>query len=84
MTWIRSRKGYHLQFSNDSSVAILTIRDFHNKVLRRDYGQYFKGEIREIFEEIEASGTKRLVLDLRNNQGGEIQKRLSVAPLYYE
>ncbi|HAE13582.1 MAG TPA: hypothetical protein DCG24_05080 [Bacteroidetes bacterium] len=66
-------KGITLQFSNDSSVAILTIRDFHNKVLRRDYGQYFKGEIREIFEEIEASGTKRLVLDLRNNQGGEIR-----------
>ncbi len=53
--------------------AVLTIRDFHKSILKKEYGQDFKKEIRKAFEQLLASHIDNLIIDLRNNQGGEVE-----------
>ena len=69
---LRAEKGIKLQISNDSIYAVLKIRDFHKSVLKHIYKQNFKKEIRKAFYEIEKNKTPYLILDLRDNQGGEL------------
>lgn len=57
----------------DLSYACLTIKDFHKDVLKETYKQDFTAEIKKAFEHISSSNTKNLILDLRNNQGGDIE-----------
>lgn len=66
-------KGISLNFDSTKTTAILTIKDFHSAVLKSEYNQNFKKEIRAIFEYIIANQAKNLVLDLRNNQGGDVE-----------
>lgn len=54
------------------SMALLTIKTFHRQVLRQDYRQQFKREIRQGFRAIRNSDIQHLVLDLRDNQGGDL------------
>ncbi len=56
-----------------NNVAFLTIKDFHKDVLKKEYRQNFKTEIKHAFELLNKSKIQNLVLDLRNNQGGEIE-----------
>ncbi|MCB0534703.1 MAG: hypothetical protein H6574_07670 [Lewinellaceae bacterium] len=65
--------GLILQIDSISNFAILTIKDFHNEVLKREYKQNFKKTISTYFDEIIASGIENLILDLRNNQGGDVE-----------
>ncbi|MCI1265005.1 MAG: S41 family peptidase [Saprospiraceae bacterium] len=65
--------GLKLNFINENNYAILTIKDFHNDVLKKDYKQNFKSVIALFFEQIKNSQTENLILDLRNNQGGDIE-----------
>lgn len=53
--------------------ATLTIRDFHKNILKKEYQQDFKTEIQNAFEQLNASNIQNLILDLRNNQGGELE-----------
>jgi len=68
----QSGDGIKLQFGTNNQYALLTIRDFHNEVLKDEYKQDFTKTIRDCFNKIIDSKTKNLVLDLRNNQGGDI------------
>ncbi len=65
--------GLKLNFINENNYAILTIKDFHNDVLKKDFKQNFKSVIALLFEQIKNSQTENLILDLRNNQGGDIE-----------
>lgn len=65
--------GLSLVFSPDGKMATLTIRSFQNKLLRKKYKQKFKPFIRQAFEEIKKRNIENLVLDLRDNEGGEIE-----------
>jgi hypothetical protein len=56
----------------DNSYAVLTIKDFHQEVLQKVYQQHFKREIDQIFSDLQVQGTGNLILDLRDNQGGEL------------
>ena len=64
--------GIKLQFAGDSAYALLTIKSFDNDILKTTYHQNFKKNISADFEQINASKIKNLVIDLRNNQGGDI------------
>lgn len=59
--------------NSDANVATLTIKDFHKAVLRKEYQQDFKLEVQSAFERLSNSKISNLVLDLRNNQGGDIE-----------
>jgi len=66
-------EGLKLKIENDNKYAILTIKDFHNDVLKKEYKQNFDKVISSYFEQINDSKTENLILDLRNNQGGDIE-----------
>ncbi|MBS1609812.1 MAG: hypothetical protein JSS70_13830 [Bacteroidetes bacterium] len=66
-------EGLKLKIENGNKYAILTIKDFHNDVLKKEYKQNFDKVIAAYFEQINNSKTGNLVLDLRNNQGGDIE-----------
>ncbi|WP_420147163.1 S41 family peptidase [Spirosoma sp.] len=51
----------------DNQTAVMTIEAFFNEM----NGQKFSQFLRDSFREIKAKGIQNLVLDLRNNEGGE-------------
>lgn len=70
-TDIKEKDGIVLTIDEVQKTAVLTIRDFHADVLKKEYKQPFKKTINECFERIRTSDTKHLILDIRDNQGGE-------------
>ena len=70
--------GLTLNTDSGHSTAIIKIRDFHNEVLKNEYRQSFKKTIGEFFSRIAAEKTEHLVLDLRDNQGGDIENGVTL------
>ncbi|MEO7176672.1 MAG: S41 family peptidase [Saprospiraceae bacterium] len=68
----KANEAITLKISPDNKVATLTIKDFHNAILKKMYHQNFKKSIDAIFEDLQRLGTPNLILDLRDNQGGDI------------
>lgn len=66
-------EGIKLQIDKNMNYALLTIKDFHNDILRKEYKQNFDKVISVCFEQINDAKTGNLILDLRNNQGGDIE-----------
>ncbi|MEL6942537.1 MAG: S41 family peptidase, partial [Bacteroidota bacterium] len=69
----KERKGIDIVLNQPNSTAILTIKDWHNSILKKYYQQNFKKEITQIFEYIKEKKIKNLVIDVRDNQGGDTQ-----------
>ena len=69
----RPGEGIVLRLVKDSGYAILTIKDFHNDVLRKAYHQNFKPVIENYFRQIEAGKIGAIILDIRDNQGGDVE-----------
>jgi len=65
--------GITLHIDSSLSLAVLTIKTFDKAVLKNTYGQSFKSTIKPYFEKINTANVNNLVLDLRNNQGGDIR-----------
>jgi hypothetical protein len=53
--------------------AVLTIKSFDSDILKSSYKQQFETSVSKSFEQINAAGVANLVIDLRNNQGGDIE-----------
>jgi Peptidase family S41 len=53
--------------------AVLTIKSFDNDILKSSYKQQFETSVSKSFEQINAAGIANLIIDLRNNQGGDIE-----------
>lgn len=51
--------------------AVLTILSFNNSLLKKNYHQDFKKSIDSVFEEIEKQHVQNLIIDIRDNQGGD-------------
>jgi hypothetical protein len=71
-------KGVYLQYNDSKNVAILTIKDFHTDVLKHQYKQKFTSEIKKIFTEISQNQTQNLIIDLRDNQGGDVENGVAL------
>jgi C-terminal processing protease CtpA/Prc len=56
-----------------SLISGLTIKDFHNDILKTVYKQNFKKAIASYFKQISEAETEHLIIDLRDNQGGDIE-----------
>lgn len=65
--------GIKLSSDPNNGYAVLTIRTFHNDVLKSEYKQQFKKAIDACFEQLSQQKTENLILDLRNNQGGDVE-----------
>lgn len=72
---VESFKGQGITLFTDTaqSLALLTIRDFHADVLKDQYGQRFKPSIDQHFRTIRRLRIQNLVIDLRDNQGGDVK-----------
>ncbi|MEZ4923848.1 MAG: S41 family peptidase [Crocinitomicaceae bacterium] len=67
-----TEKGINLYILPNGYSAVLTIKSFDKDILKSDYNQNFKNEIKAIFKLIEERPIKNLAIDLRDNQGGEL------------
>lgn len=61
------KKPFRLTFADDSKTAIMTIERFWDDKKEQDY----KAFLQETFRQLREKQVKNLVLDLRNNEGGE-------------
>lgn len=66
-------EGLQLAIEKNHNYALLTIKDFDNAILKNDYKQDFEKVITAYFEQINTSKIENLIIDLRNNQGGDIE-----------
>jgi len=64
-------QGVFLETNKTLETAILTIRTFDDDILREDYSQNFRSAIYGYFEKIKKDDMHTLVVDLRDNQGGD-------------
>lgn len=64
-------KGITLAIDEEKSIGVLTIKDWHNNILKKFYGQEFIPEIKKAIEQIKDKGIQNLIIDVRNNQGGD-------------
>jgi hypothetical protein len=71
-------KGVYLEYDSSQNVAILTINDFHSEVLKSEFNQNFSKETKSIFENIFLVNPKNLVIDIRNNQGGDVENGVNL------
>jgi len=67
----KNDKGIYVEFIPNQNTAILTIKDWHNNNLKKYYKQNFKKELKEIIGQINEKNISNLIIDVRNNQGGE-------------
>ncbi|MBL0126857.1 MAG: hypothetical protein IPP83_05235 [Flavobacteriales bacterium] len=63
--------GITMRFEKGDSVAVLTIPTFETKTLKSEYGQNAKREVMSTFAMMREHKTRKLILDLRGNQGGD-------------
>lgn len=70
---IKTDRDISLQIIPNRKSAILSIKSFDNKVLKKEAQQKFKKEIKTIFKTIATSDIQHLAIDLRDNQGGALR-----------
>ncbi len=68
----KSEKAIDLLLIPNERAAILSIKSFDKKILKKDYQQKFKTEIRNAFKTLSKKNVEYLAVDLRDNQGGEL------------
>lgn len=66
-------QGVFLETNKAIETAILTIKTFDDDLLRDDYSQNFRSALYGYFDKIRKDNIHTLVLDLRDNQGGDPQ-----------
>lgn len=66
-------KGILLYINDTISTAVLTIKSFDRQILKEKYGQQFSKTINKAFEQIKNKKAENLIVDLRNNQGGDFE-----------
>lgn len=67
------QQGISLEITKDALTAILTIKSFDTSLLKDQYGQDFHQAIDSVFKQLQTYSVKKLLLDLRDNQGGDFE-----------
>jgi len=67
-----TKQGLSLSMDPKLKLARLTIRSFDKKILKNEYQQKFKPVLRGFMQEINDADIEHLVIDIRDNQGGEV------------
>lgn len=68
-----SRRGITLEETEDKKTAVLAIKSFDPDIILSVFRQDYKHSIDSIFTALKNNGITNLVLDLRDNQGGEFE-----------
>jgi hypothetical protein len=67
------KQGITLEVNNEIKTAALTIKSFDKAILKDQYNQDFRSTIEKLFGEIQNNKISSVILDLRNNQGGNFE-----------
>ncbi len=67
------KHGIVLTINEQWNVATLSIKSFDTAILRSEYNQNFDSTIQKIFNELYNAHCDNLILDVRNNQGGDFE-----------
>jgi len=67
------KQGITLQLNQQSNIATLAIKSFDNDILNSVYKQNFDSAIQKVFNQIYDAHIPNLILDIRNNQGGDFE-----------
>ncbi len=67
------KQGITLQTNKQLSIATLSIKRFDADILKSVYNQNFDSTIKEIFNNIYEDHIQNLIIDIRNNQGGDFE-----------
>lgn len=68
-----SLQGITLETITEGETAILTIKSFDSSLIKEQYGQDFNRAIDSVFTQLQTHPVKKLLLDLRDNQGGDFE-----------
>lgn len=55
-----------------NSIAVLTVRSFMAKQIKKDHGQNLKKTIKESFRKLKRKNINNLIIDIRYNTGGKV------------
>ena len=66
---LRNQRG--IDFSMKGNTGILTLKTWDKKILKDRYHQHFETEIDHVFNDIQKNKITDLIIDLRDNQGGD-------------
>lgn len=67
------KQGIVLEMDKQSSIATLRIASFDNNILNSVYKQNFNSTVQKMFIQISNARIRNLILDIRNNQGGDFE-----------
>lgn len=67
-----------LQLDINNKVATLIVRTFDVEAIKKWGGQKFRSFFKDAFEQIETAGVEHLILDLRNNGGGNSKPTIAL------
>lgn len=70
---VSEKQGIILQINKQLSIATLSIKSFDNDILKSVYKQDFDSTIKKMFNQIYEGHIQNLILDIRNNQGGDFE-----------
>ncbi|MEJ7677870.1 MAG: S41 family peptidase [Segetibacter sp.] len=69
----KEKQGILLEMNKQLSSAVLCIKSFDNDVLKSVYKQDFDSAVQKVFIQISNAHIQNLILDIRNNQGGDFE-----------
>ncbi len=82
-SWFQTdTKAYTLDYVDD--VAVMTLRTFAKGWVKSSLGYSYKKFFKEAFQEIADKGSKKMILDLRGNGGGDPMPTLYLFSYLYE
>ena len=67
------KQGITLDINGQAGTAILAIKSFDKSLLKSEYKQEFKSTLQAMFSRIRDNRIQHLILDIRNNQGGDFE-----------
>ncbi|HPG10566.1 MAG TPA: S41 family peptidase [Chitinophagaceae bacterium] len=67
------KQGIIFETNKQSGIALLSIKSFDPDILNSVYHQSFDNTIKEIFDNLNKGNIQNLILDLRDNQGGDFE-----------
>ncbi len=69
----RSGDAIYLESIDSIKTSVLTIKSWDNSLLKNKYHQHFKKEIKNAMNEVLKKNPENIIIDLRNNQGGNAE-----------
>lgn len=71
-------KGLRLHLNRNNRSALMTIQSFSNDIIRHEFKQNFRKEMKHYFKQIQEDSINLVFIDLRGNQGGELKNGIEL------